>query len=144
MGQFEATRDERGRLAIPARLFYPFEHSAEVILGPAPTGDSLYIFPVATWEALVNRLHAARTEGDREAAAFLRFYTTLYRREKIQGGNHRIEIASHLARLAELGQTVMVVGRADRLQVFADTKWESFQAAVLADIRPLAEDSPYA
>lgn len=143
-GQYEVTRDDRGRVAIPARLYYAFAHASEAMVGPAPSGDSLYILPPAVWEALVNRLAEAKALGDREAAAFERFYTMLYRREKLSDTNRRVEIAPRFNALAELGPQVMVVGRTDRLQVFSLDKWGAFQTHVLTDIRPLADSSPWA
>jgi len=141
MGEARVIRDERGRMVIPGEHYYAFDSAGDVMIGPAPSSQSLYVFPPAAWSDLVDRLRQAKEEGDPEAGAFLRLYTSLYRRERIQGKSRRIDVTADLADLAGLGQSVSVVGRDDRLQVFSETAWQQRQAEILGEVKPLAEKS---
>jgi DNA-binding transcriptional regulator/RsmH inhibitor MraZ len=141
MGEAKVTRDERGRIVIPGEHYYAFEDASEVVIGPAPNGESLYVFPSKTWADLVDRLREAKEQGDSEAAAFMRLYTSLYRREKVQGKSRRIDVTADLAEVAGLGQSVFVVGRDDRLQIFSESAWRNLQSDIFTHVKPMAGKS---
>ena len=141
MGDAKVTRDERGRIVIPSEYAYAFEKADTVVIGPAPDGGSLYAFPPAAWEDLVDRLRRAKEDGDPEAAAFLRLYTSLYRRERIQGKQRRIDVTPDLAELATLSGSVVVLGRDDRLEIVDESAWRRRMARILEEVRPMAERS---
>lgn len=141
MGEAKVACDDRGRIVIPKEHAAAFEEADEVVLGPAPNGESLYLFPAAAWSRLVKRLRKAKAEGDREAAAFLRLYTSLYRREKIQGAARRVGVTRELAGLAGLADSAVLVGRDDRLEVLSEAAWRQRTASILAETRPMAEKS---
>jgi len=141
MGEAKVTRDDRGRIVIPSEHYAAFEDAGEVLIGPAPGGESLYVFPPRAWNDLVDRLRRGKEEDDPEASAFLRLYTSLYRREKIQGKSRRIDLTPALSQLASLSDSVVVVGRDDRLEVLDESAWRRRTADILAAVKPMAEKS---
>ena len=141
MGEAKVTRDDRGRIVIPSEHYHAFEDAPDVLIGPAPSGESLYVFPPSAWNSLVDRLREGKEGDDPEAPAFLRLYTSLYRREKVQGKSRRIDLTPDLSALASLSDNVVVVGRDDRLEVMDESTWRRRIADILATVKPLAEKS---
>jgi DNA-binding transcriptional regulator/RsmH inhibitor MraZ len=141
MGEAKVTRDDRGRIVIPSEHYPAFEDAGEVLIGPTPSGEALYVFPPLAWNGLVDRLRQGKEGDDPEAPAFLRLYTSLYRREKIQGKSRRIDLTPDLSRLASLSDNVVVVGRDDRLEVMDESAWRRRTAEILAAVKPMAEKS---
>ncbi len=141
MGEARVSLDDRGRIVIPSEHAPAFSASTEVVVGPAPGGESLYLFPAAAWNRLVKRLRKAKADGDAEAAAFLDLYTSLYRREKTQGAVRRVALTRDLIDLAGLTDGVVLAGRDDRVEVFSDAAWQRRAAGILAQTKPLARKS---
>jgi len=141
MGNVRVACDERLRIVIPSEHAPAFEGSPEVVIGPAPNGRSLYLFPPPAWDGLVRRLREARAAGDPDAGPFVRLYTSLYRRERIQGSARRVSIHPELAALAGIQDAAVLVGSDDRLAVWSEPAWRERVSGVLADVLPLAEHS---
>jgi DNA-binding transcriptional regulator/RsmH inhibitor MraZ len=141
MGEARVVCDERGRIVLPSDYAAAFEGAAEVVIGPAPGGESLYVFPAVAWTRLVRRLRKAKADGDAEAGPFLRLYTSLYRRERVQGAARRVALTRDLMELAGLSEGVVLVGRDDRLEVLSESRWQERFAGILSETRPLAAKS---
>ncbi len=142
-GEYAVTRDAQGRIVVPSACRPGFGGEKQAMVGPAPDGASVYIFPVETWREWVGALREARAEGDREAGWLLRLYTSLYDRCTIQGKAHRIALSDSVAELAGIGrgEAARIVGKDDRLHVFSEQRWATHRSELLDAVKQIPEDS---
>lgn len=143
MGDVRVTRDDRGRVVIPSDHAFAFDQSEGVAIGPTPQGSSIYVFPLSRWIDLIRRLRRAVAHGDPEAPAYLEFYTSLYRRERIQGKSRRIDIPPHLSAMVGLSQRVVIRGRDDRLEIVNEAEWNERVVKLRASVKPTADSSKW-
>jgi DNA-binding transcriptional regulator/RsmH inhibitor MraZ len=142
---FRVLLDDRWRTVIPAKCYKQLGEVTEVVAGPAPDGASLHMFAVPAWRDWVRLLRQAKLNGDPDAGWMLRLYTSLYSRRPVQREKHRVVLGETLAAIAGVGpgDTVCIAGKADRLHLLSEQRWQEAQATVLDKVRQIPEDSPY-
>ena len=129
--------DSKGRLAIPAKF-------REVLRSFAPSTlcitlksrTHLLIYPEKNWSAVRHELMALPTSGSRILQQFQQL--VLGNMEKLEpDGAGRILIPPRLRQLVEFAQDkeVVMVGRADRLEVWGKARWDEETRAIL-DLDP--------
>jgi MraZ protein len=122
-GEFAHSLDEKGRLAIPARLRGRFKEGAVVTRW---IGECLAVFPAPEWTAL-NADIAKRPRTDPAATRFRHF---------LLAGAHEADpdAQGRLREYAHLSSEAVVIGNSDHLEVWEPGRWRAELARVQNDI----------
>lgn len=118
LGEYQHTIDEKGRLVLPSR----FRHAlAERLVVTKGQERCLYVFPPDRWEAEVSKvMRLPRTNRRNRNYARAFFGSAIDQTLDRQG---RIQIPSQLREYAGLDKDVMVVGVADRIEIWDAAAW---------------------
>jgi MraZ protein len=137
-GTFSRSIDEKQRVAIPKRLRDAMGCPEGGNLYVAPgTNGSLSIYTEESFERLADRLTQA-SPVQREVREFTRlFYGSAQRVELDRQG--RIRMPAELARRAELGKEVVLVGVRDHLELWAADRWGAYLAEKQTHFDDIAE-----
>jgi len=125
LGEHRHTLDSKKRLSLPSK--FRKELGKKIILTRGFDG-SLLIYSLKEWEKLREKLQNLSL-GQSDARAFARH---------LFGGASEIEIDSagrilvpdFLKEYAELEQGVIVVGLADKVELWSEERWENYQKAL--------------
>ncbi|MBD3399132.1 MAG: division/cell wall cluster transcriptional repressor MraZ [Candidatus Coatesbacteria bacterium] len=134
LGRYEYNLDEKGRLAIPARLRNGDDGTVDWVLAQGLDG-CLFLYPVETWREVAGRVQslAANQRAARRFARLLFAGAVEVTLDK-QG---RVGIPQHLRAWAELKREVIVVGVGRRIEIWDKAAWEDYAAD--ADYEDAAE-----
>ncbi len=134
IGEYQHNIDPKGRLFIPARFREGLGDSFVVTKG---LDGCLFAYPRPEWDALEQKLKSLPfTKGD--ARAFVRFFfsgAALCETDK-QG---RILIPVSLREFASLEKDVVVIGVSSRVEIWAKSKWDEYNARAAASYEEIAE-----
>ena len=128
-GEFAHSLDEKGRLAIPAKLRGRFKEGAVVTRW---LGECLAIWPETGWAAL-NADMAKRPRTDPSASRF-RHFVLAGAHEADPDGQGRVTVPAHLREYAGLASEAVVIGNSDHLEVWEPGRWRSRLASVQTEI----------
>lgn len=134
MGEYQHSIDPKGRLFIPARFREGLGDSFVITKG---LDGCLFAYPRPEWDALEQKLKSLPfTKGD--ARAFVRFFfsgAAICEADK-QG---RILIPASLREFARLEKDVVVIGVSSRVEIWAKSQWEEYNARAAASYEEIAE-----
>jgi len=134
MGEYQHNIDPKGRLFIPARFREGLGDSFVITKG---LDGCLFAYPRPEWDALEQKLKSLPfTKGD--ARAFVRFFfsgAAICEADK-QG---RILIPVSLREFARLEKDVVVIGVSSRVEIWAKSKWDEYNARASASYEEIAE-----
>ncbi len=128
-GEFAHSLDEKGRLAIPAKLRGRFKEGAVVTRW---VGECLAVFPAPEWES-INADIRRRPRTDPAATRF-RHFLLAGAHEADPDGQGRLTIPAHLREYAGLTSEAVVIGNSDHLEVWEPTRWKNNLAQVQSEI----------
>ncbi len=134
LGRFEHTIDDKGRLTIPSR--YRTILSAGVVVTRGIDG-CLFIFPIARWEQLSEKLEQFPTLTQDESRSFVRFFFT-EAIDCVPDKQGRILIPTYLREYAQLRDTVIVAGVRDHLEVWNPEAYALDNARLEKEVRAFA------
>ncbi|MBM3706929.1 MAG: division/cell wall cluster transcriptional repressor MraZ [Actinobacteria bacterium] len=124
VGEYHRSRDNKGRVFIPAKF-------RENLIGGAYVSKGfdeqcLFLYPKENWKNLGEIISGGpitRIENQR----FKRiFFSKASEAEIDQQG--RIKIPQNLAEIAELEKEVVLVGVSERIEIWAKDKWEKYSS----------------
>ncbi len=128
LGRYDCNLDDKGRLAIPAKL--RSGGSAEGSNGEWVLAQGLdhclFLYPIESWQSLAEQVQglAANKSAARKFARTLFAGATEVSLDK-QG---RVVIPKHLRGWAALERESVVVGVGRRIEVWAKEKWDAYTA----------------
>lgn len=126
-GQFVRSLDEKQRVAIPKRLRDALGADRGDNLYVAPGMDgSLSIYDESGLAAFAERL-TTLSPTNRDVRDFTRIFYAFTVSVEIDTQG-RIRIPVELARLAELGKEVVLLGARDHLELWAEDRWSAYLA----------------
>lgn len=121
MGEYHHNLDAKGRLIVPAK--FREQLGASFVLTRGMDG-CLFGYPQSEWSALQEKL-AALPLTKKDARTFVRFlYSAATECEIDRQG--RINVPKTLMAHAELGKACVLVGVANRIEIWSAERWESF------------------
>ena len=123
-GEYEHTIDTKQRLAIPAEVRGQLEaenHSAILYLAPGING-TLWLWPEQTFERMTSDAEATLLQAD-EMAQFDELMYTQTRRLEIDGSG-RVRLPLDLLTEFGLGETVMILGIKDHMELRDPADWK--------------------
>ena len=123
LGEFDHALDDRGRLAIPARFRAELEHGLYITRG---LDRCLVIWDSAAWTAMAERVRQLNPwQGDARRMQRHFFAGAV---QAVPDKLGRVLIPQYLRAYAGLDSDVVVVGLADRIEVWARAEWERERA----------------
>lgn len=134
MGEYHHNIDAKGRLAIPARFR---EGLGERFVATKGLDNCLFVFPMDEWTRLEEKLKALPfTRAD--ARAFVRFFFAGAAECELDAQG-RILIPEHLRTYAKLEKECVILGVSNRVEIWAKSEWEAYQAKADAAYEEIAE-----
>jgi MraZ protein len=134
LGEFEHTIDDKGRLAVPARFRAALQEGLFITRG---LDRCLVIWDSESWRAQAERVRGLNPwQGDARRLQ-RHFFSGAVPAQPDKLG--RIVIPQFLREYAQLDADVIVVGLADRIEVWARGEWERERAEAERGSAELAE-----
>jgi MraZ protein len=134
LGEFEHSIDDKSRLAVPARFRPALDDGLFITRG---LDQCLVIYDSDTWEAVAERVRTLNPwQGDARRLQ-RHFFSGAVRAQPDKLG--RVVIPQFLRTYAQLDSDVVVVGLADRIEVWSKTEWERERSQAERDGSELAE-----
>lgn len=128
IGEYSHTIDEKGRLAIPAKMRAKLMDGAVVTRG---IDSCLFVYTKEEWEKLAQKL-AALPLTDSRARAFVRLMLAGAMDVEFDKQG-RILLPSYLRTYANLKKQAVVTGLYNRLEIWNDTAWKEFKTKTEQD-----------
>lgn len=134
LGEYNHSLDAKGRIIVPSKFRDDLGETCVITKG---LDGCLFVYPMPQWEVLFNKLKQLPMTK-RDVRAFMR--TFLAGAAEVDCDKQgRIAIPQNLQQYAELEKGVMVIGVADRLEIWAEEKWNDAQLDGEATFEQLAE-----
>ncbi len=120
LGEYQHSVDSKGRLVLPSRFRDRLERGLVVTKGQE---RCLYVFPIDKWDQEVEQVNnLPRT--DRRSRNYARsFFGSASDQQLDRQG--RIQIPQPLREYASLAKDVVVIGVADRVEIWYVESWDS-------------------
>ena len=134
LGEFEHTIDDKGRLSIPARFRPELEAGLYVTRG---LDTCLVIWDSQSWHALADRVRDLNPWQADARRMQRHFFAGAVQAQPDKLG--RIVVPQYLRGYAHLEDDVVVVGLADRIEVWAKSEWEQERSQAENGSAELAE-----
>ena len=134
LGEFEHSIDDKGRLAIPARFRPALDDGLFITRG---LDRCLVIWDADSWRSMAERVRDLNPwQGDARRMQ-RHFFSGAVQAQPDKLG--RVVIPQYLRAYAGLEDEVVVVGLADRVEVWARAEWERERSEAERDSADLAE-----
>lgn len=134
IGEYAHSLDPKKRLALPARFRKELGESVVITRG---LDQCLFVYPVATWQEIAGKLNALPL-GQAATRSFVRLMLAgAYEADIDKLG--RALLPDYLKRYAAIGQKVVIMGVGNRLEIWAQEKWETYRNEVEGRADELAE-----
>lgn len=122
IGEYSHTIDEKGRLALPAKMRGQLLDGAVVTRG---LDNCLFVYTKAEWEKLANKLAALPlTNANSRAFARLMLAGAMDVEFDKQG---RILLPAYLREFANLKSKTIVAGLYSRIEIWNEAAWKSYK-----------------
>ena len=134
LGSHQLTVDEKGRLAIPARIRSQLadSHGLDVVITMGPR-TSLEIYPAQEFKTIAEQI---QTLEDREAAELLKLAFVGRAVETEIDKQGRVMLPQFLRKQAQLESSVVLVGQINRLELWAQATWDEMFNEGPNSVRP--------
>lgn len=123
LGEYRHTLDPKGRVVLPAEFRAQLADGCVVTKGQE---RCLYVFPLSRWDEEVEKLNRLpRTNGK------VRAYTRSVfagAKQEIPDKQGRIMLPERLRDFADLSREAVVVGVADRIEIWNEQSWEQLSS----------------
>ncbi len=121
MGEFTHSMDGKGRIIMPATFRKELEESFVVTRG---LDNCLFLYPLAEWKKLEEKLKELPITR-KNARSFVRFFFS-GATECTLDKQGRISLPQNLREYADLDKETVIIGLANRIEIWAKEKWDSY------------------
>ena len=136
LGEYHCPTDANGWLPLPRAFLAELAEGATVTRG---IEQCLFVYPIAEWQKVAEKLQRRLPLTSRQARAFRRLMfsgaATCALDERGQ-----IQLPEGLRRYASIGGEVVVVGLGSHLEIWSPLRWQQMSAALADDGVALAEE----
>lgn len=134
IGEYSASLDDKGRLAIPVKFR---EQLAGRVVVTRGLDNSLFLFPMGEWQELAGKLaNLPLSQANTRAFSRLMLAGAMDLEVDKQG---RITLPAYLKTFASLDKKVVVVGVGGRLEIWSEQKWEDYKRQTESESTAIAE-----
>lgn len=134
MGEYTHNMDKKGRLIIPAKIRDELEEKFVITRG---LDNCLFLYPMPEWKKLEEKLTSLPMTS-KNARNFVRFF--------FSGANEceldkqgRVSLPLNLRDFAQFEREIVIVGLANRLELWAKEKWDSYLGEVEESYEDIAD-----
>ena len=135
VGSSTRTVDPKGRIILPREFRRDFEGGLMVTKG---LDNCLYLLPMKEWDKLVEKIEAMPS-GSESTRRFSRIFFA-NASHLVPDGQGRILIPTRLREMASLNKEVVVVGLANKAEVWDPAEWEKYAAESAGHYEQSASD----
>lgn len=121
LGEYRRAIDAKGRLILPRE--YRQELGSGVIVTKG-LDNCLFLYPMKEWERLVERIQEMPS-GSESTRIFTRLFFP-NASQLVPDGQGRIMIPAHLRQMAGLTKEVVIVGLANKAEVWNPENWKDY------------------
>lgn len=125
-GEYPVTADAKGRFLLPGAVLRMLPEATEFVLAHG-LDDCLVLYPMPTWQRELARIHAHN-----QYQVLNRSFARLFQRgaQAVQpDANKRLLVPKHLAEAALPGHDWVLIGAYDRIELWAQPKYEAWLQA---------------
>jgi len=126
IGEYKHTIDEKGRVAIPAKLRYSRIGEEEYWVTTKGFDHCLFVYPRNEWEEIVQRINEKLSLTKREDRSFLRMFVSPAN-EQIVDKQGRIAIPQGLREYAGINRDVIILGAINRIEIWSEESWNKYR-----------------
>lgn len=134
MGEFQHNIDAKGRLIVPSKLR---EQLGEKFVVTRGMDGCLFGYPLTEWSQLEEKL-SSMPLSKKDTRSFVRFFYSAATECEIDKQG-RINIPTTLRDHAELVKSCVVIGVANRIEIWSEEKWRKFAAETEENFDEIAE-----
>ncbi|MGL9728910.1 division/cell wall cluster transcriptional repressor MraZ [Enterococcus sp. DIV0756] len=134
MGEFQHNIDAKGRLIVPSKLR---EQLGEKFVVTRGMDGCLFGYPLPEWNELETKLNEMPL-SKKDARAFVRFFYSAATECEIDKQG-RINIPASLRNHASLEKECVIIGVANRIEIWDQARWNEFTKETEASFDDIAE-----
>lgn len=135
IGEYTHTIDDKGRLAIPSKFRLQLSQGAVVTRG---LDNCLFLYPKNEWEKMAEKL-ASLPLTQANARAFSRLMLAGAMDVDIDKQG-RVVLPAYLRQYASVDGSTVVAGLYNRVEIWNEEAWRTYQAAAEKDSNEIAEN----
>ncbi|PWG00631.1 division/cell wall cluster transcriptional repressor MraZ [Levilactobacillus bambusae] len=135
MGEFKHSIDSKGRLIIPAK--FREQLGSEFVVTRGMDG-CLFGYPMSAWHDLEDKLNQLPL-NKKDARAFVRFFYSAATECQVDKQG-RINLPEPLIDHAAIQKGCVIVGVADRFEIWSEDRWDSFSNDAEENFDEIAEN----
>ena len=135
VGEYQHTLDPKGRLILPAKFREALSDGLVMTKG---FENCIFIFSRAEWPKVEDKLRALALLK-KQARMLSRFFFS-GTSEEVPDKQGRVMVPQNLRDHAELEKEIVVIGVANRLEVWSKANWERYNAAAKDSYEETAEE----
>jgi len=128
IGEYRHTIDEKGRIAIPAKLRYSKVGEDEYWVATKGFDHCLFVYPKDEWERIVSMLNERLSFAKKEDRSFLRMFVSPATEQAVDKQG-RIAIPQSLREYAGINRDVVILGAINRIEIWSEEKWNEYKKA---------------
>jgi MraZ protein len=134
IGEYQATIDDKGRIAIPAKFRSQLKSKVVVTRG---LDNSLFLYSIEEWKKLAEKL-ASLPISTANTRAFSRL---MLAGAMDCGGDKkgRIILSGYLQQFAKIQKKLIFAGLFNRIEIWSDALWTTYKAQTEKESNSIAE-----
>jgi MraZ protein len=135
IGEYLHTLDPKNRLSLPAK--FRKELGRQVVLTRG-LDHCLYVYPKKAWESGHAKRYAEGADGTAAGRGLARLFLAGAMEAEVDGAG-RVLVPEHLVAFAKLKSKTVVVGVANRVEIWEERAWQEYTAKIEREADSLAE-----
>ena len=126
IGEYRHTLDDKGRIAIPAKLRYSKIGEDEYWVATKGFDRCLFLYPKYEWERIVKKINERLTFTKKEDRSFLRMFISPATEQAVDRQG-RIAISQSLREYAGIQKEVVTLGAVNRIEIWSEANWNRYK-----------------
>jgi MraZ protein len=126
IGEYRHTLDDKGRIAIPAKLRYSKVGEDEYWVATKGFDRCLFLYPKHEWERIVNKINERLSFTKKEDRSFLRMFISPATEQTVDRQG-RIAIPQSLREYAGIKKEVVTLGAVNRIEIWSEENWNRYK-----------------
>ena len=126
IGEYRHTLDDKGRIAIPAKLRYSKVGEDEYWVATKGFDRCLFLYPKHEWERIVGKINERLTFTKKEDRSFLRMFISPATEQTVDRQG-RIAIPTSLREYAGIQKEVVTLGAVNRIEIWSEENWITYK-----------------
>ena len=126
IGEYRHTLDDKGRIAVPAKLRYSTLGEEEYWVTTKGFDHCLFVYPRDEWNRIVEQLNGRLTLTKKEDRSFLRMFVSPANEQALDKQG-RIALPQSLREYADIHREVVILGAIRRIEIWSEAEWNRYK-----------------